>query len=120
MNNNSNNTNMQARLLPGQEKEVEFTNAFRASKVLIVTGPTGSGKTTVLTQYMLKLMPPKGYAKVLCTQPRRLAAIGAAKQTADSKGARSASVLGIMSETRIKKPTRRRCSSQRTVWRSII
>ena len=74
----------QRNVVPAAKAEVKagFLKEFRANRVVIVTGPTGSGKTTMLTKYILDVIQRGKTQKILCTQPRRIAAIGAAKQVA--------------------------------------
>lgn len=51
------------------------------SRIVIVVGETGSGKTTQLTQFLHK----EGYSKrgcIACTQPRRVAAMSVAQRVA--------------------------------------
>ena len=49
---------------------------------MVITGETGSGKTTQLTQYLLE----EGYCRtgiICCTQPRRVAAMSVAKRVSE-------------------------------------
>jgi len=50
--------------------------ALRSRGVLVLAGATGCGKSTQIPQLLLKA----GYGRVLCTQPRRLAAMALARR----------------------------------------
>lgn len=69
--------------LPIYSKKIEIQNTVKSNKVTIVCGDTGCGKTTQVPQYVLE-MDPK--ANIVCTQPRRLAAINIAKRVAQELG----------------------------------
>ncbi|TBU06058.1 RNA helicase HrpA [Hamiltosporidium magnivora] len=60
--------------LPIFEKKYEIINAIKRNSVVIIEGSTGCGKTTQLPQFLLPY-----YNKIVCTQPRRIAAISVAK-----------------------------------------
>ena len=56
---------------------------FKSNRIVIVTGPTGSGKTLLLAKNTLDVVRQGKSQKILCTQPRRIATIGATKQVAN-------------------------------------
>ncbi|XP_078535966.1 putative ATP-dependent RNA helicase DHX40 isoform X3 [Lissotriton helveticus] len=69
-------------VLPIYEHRKELVQAVKDSNFLIVTGETGSGKTTQLPQYLHKA----GFAKhgmIGVTQPRRVATISVALRVAE-------------------------------------
>ncbi|RYP07554.1 hypothetical protein DL765_009121 [Monosporascus sp. GIB2] len=67
--------------LPATKKREEFLAAYERSQIMILTGDTGSGKTTQVPQFVLYKELPKG-KMVVCTQPRRLAATSVAGRVA--------------------------------------
>jgi len=83
MNNNKN--------LPIYEKRRDILDVIRRDKVAIICGDTGCGKTTQVPQYILQDDPG---AFVLCTQPRRLAAINIAKRVAEEMRVNVGDVVG--------------------------
>mmetsp|Transcript_29829 Transcript_29829/g.114543 ORF Transcript_29829/g.114543 Transcript_29829/m.114543 type:complete len:702 (-) Transcript_29829:405-2510(-) len=69
--------------LPVYERRDELVEMTEESKVVVLVGETGSGKTTQVPQFLVDA----GYAKdgmmVACTQPRRVAAMSVAKRVAE-------------------------------------
>ena len=71
--------------LPVSERRGEIARAIRAHQVVIVSGETGSGKTTQLPKICMQL--GRGVAGMIGhTQPRRLAARSVADRIADELG----------------------------------
>lgn len=63
--------------------------AIRQHQVVVVSGETGCGKTTQLPAYLLEDMIAAGRgseALIICTQPRRLAAMSVAERVAYERG----------------------------------
>lgn len=57
------------------------------NQVLLISGETGSGKTTQIPQYILDHAWENGQScRILCTQPRRIAAIMVATRVAEERG----------------------------------
>jgi len=70
--------------LPVHKQKSEFLTALAASQTLVLVGETGSGKTTQIPQFLVD----DGYCSkdnkmVVCTQPRRVAAMSVAKRVAE-------------------------------------
>ncbi|KAH8387723.1 hypothetical protein KR093_009176 [Drosophila rubida] len=66
------------RQLPIARFKRQLSTALDASRVLIVAGDTGCGKSTQVPQYLLEF----GYRSIACTQPRRLACVSLCKRVA--------------------------------------
>ena len=65
------------------------------NRVLIVSGDTGCGKSTQVPKYILEAAAHrKQDFKIICTQPRRLAAINIAKRVASEIGERVGQTIG--------------------------
>lgn len=69
-------------LLPIQKYKREILYSVERHSVTIISGPTGSGKTTQIPQFLLE----QGWAGIVCTQPRRIAAISMATRVAQEIG----------------------------------
>ena len=62
--------------LPIAEYRQEILDSLEKNQVIIIAGDTGCGKSTQVPQYLLQA----NYAKIACTQPRRIACISLAKR----------------------------------------
>uniref|UniRef100_A0A665V2P7 RNA helicase n=1 Tax=Echeneis naucrates TaxID=173247 RepID=A0A665V2P7_ECHNA len=71
----------ESKQLPIYQHRNKLTQAVKNSPFLVVTGETGSGKTTQLPQYLHRAGFCK-YGKIAITQPRRVAAITVAQRVA--------------------------------------
>ena len=87
--------------LPVSRKRDEILEAMRSSRVVVVVGETGSGKTTQLPKMALELVressrdhPEKRPGRIGCTQPRRLAATSVARRVAEEMGVREGGLVG--------------------------
>lgn len=56
--------------------------------MVVISGETGCGKTTQVPQFVLDSVEEagEGAARVVCTQPRRISAIGVAERVAAERG----------------------------------
>ncbi len=71
--------------LPISQKREEIVDLISRHQVVIVSGETGSGKTTQLPKYCLEA--GRGIeGRIACTQPRRIAAITVASRIAEELG----------------------------------
>ena len=69
--------------LPIEAKRNEILSAIVNNQAIVITGETGCGKSTQVPQYILNYSRSNNqYCKIICTQPRRLAAINLAKRVA--------------------------------------
>jgi hypothetical protein len=70
--------------LPSAKKRADILRALGSGQVLVVTGETGCGKTTQVPQFIQE--DTNGECFIVCTQPRRLSAIGVATRVAQERG----------------------------------
>ena len=71
--------------LPITEKKDKIINIIRKNQVAVITGETGSGKTTQIPKMCLEA--GRGAQGMIgCTQPRRIAAITVARRIAEEMG----------------------------------
>lgn len=87
-------------LLPVCMHEQEIMEAIRAHSVVVVTGATGSGKTTQLPQFLIEAgfgdaSSTRSPGCVAVTQPRRVAAVSCARRVASEVGAGAAELVGF-------------------------
>ncbi|XP_057695441.1 ATP-dependent DNA/RNA helicase DHX36 isoform X2 [Corythoichthys intestinalis] len=71
--------------LPSYGKKEELVQLINSNQVLVVSGETGCGKTTQVTQFILDDHISRGMGsmcRVVCTQPRRISAISVAERVA--------------------------------------
>ncbi|XP_061072656.1 ATP-dependent DNA/RNA helicase DHX36 isoform X3 [Conger conger] len=69
--------------LPSYKMKEDLVQLVRANQVLVVSGETGCGKTTQVTQFILDDYIERGMGsvcRVVCTQPRRISAISVAER----------------------------------------
>ncbi|MCP4753635.1 MAG: ATP-dependent RNA helicase HrpA [Proteobacteria bacterium] len=69
------------RQLPIIDKKEEILETIRNNQVVVITGETGSGKTTQIPKMCLEAGGGL-FGKIVCTQPRRIAATSLARQVA--------------------------------------
>lgn len=76
----------QRRNLPIASQKDNILYALEKFTTVVVTAETGSGKSTQLPQYLHEAGWSKGGRCIVCTQPRRMAAITVAARVADEFG----------------------------------
>ena len=70
--------------LPVWKQKSDFLSQLAASQTLVLVGETGSGKTTQIPQFLVDAGYTTNENKmVVCTQPRRVAAMSVAKRVAE-------------------------------------
>ena len=113
-------TFMQPRELPIYELENRLLAAVKGPGRLIVSAPTGSGKSTQVPQMLLNhgLL---GAGEVVVLQPRRLAARMLAKRVAEEIGTKLGEIVGyqIRLDSRVSKATRIRFVTEGILLRQM-
>ncbi|KAL4742794.1 P-loop containing nucleoside triphosphate hydrolase protein [Aspergillus similis] len=74
--------------LPAWNTQDAIIRAVNAHQVTIISGETGSGKSTQSVQFVLDDMIKRGLggaANIICTQPRRISALGLADRVSDER-----------------------------------
>lgn len=96
--------------LPAWKKRDELVKVIQSNRACIVTGETGSGKSTQIVQFILDALCSQGdfSTNIICTQPRRISAIGLADRVAAERAQKVGEDIGyiIRGETRKGKTTR--------------
>ena len=68
---------------------------FLQHQVSIISGETGSGKTTQVPQYILDNACKKSQkVRIICTEPRRIAAITVSERVAQETGTNFGDMVG--------------------------
>lgn len=83
--------------LPAAREAGSVLAALRQSRVVVVSGETGCGKTTQVPQFILDDADAAGVGarcNIVVTQPRRLAAVGVATRVAAERGERLGATVG--------------------------
>lgn len=78
-------SDMQARraMLPAHHSRAKILANVKRNQVVVISGATGSGKTTQVPQYLLEEAATSGDPiSIVCTQPRRIAAMSVAERVA--------------------------------------
>jgi HrpA-like RNA helicase len=77
--------------LPIFSERQKILELIRKNPVVMIKGETGCGKTTQVAQYILEdcIERDEGsICKIVCTQPRRISAMGVANRVAEERGER--------------------------------
>mmetsp|Transcript_34742 Transcript_34742/g.64848 ORF Transcript_34742/g.64848 Transcript_34742/m.64848 type:complete len:1105 (-) Transcript_34742:639-3953(-) len=83
--------------LPAAEHKEALLEAVEHHQVVLVAGETGCGKTTQVPQFLLDHFAARGRGgdvNLICTQPRRLAAMGVAERVAAEQGSALGETVG--------------------------
>jgi len=83
--------------LPLNHFAEDVKTLFRNNDVCVLVGATGSGKTTQVPQLLLDEAIREGRGgecNIICTQPRRIAAMSVAKRVASERGERLRETVG--------------------------
>ncbi|KAF5390271.1 hypothetical protein D9757_002934 [Collybiopsis confluens] len=93
--------------LPIYTRSDQILAAIEANDVTILMAATGSGKTTQVPQLLLESFVSKGEGakcNILCTQPRRLAALSVAHRVANERGEQIGKSVGYVVRFEAKPP----------------
>ncbi|GFO22452.1 ATP-dependent RNA helicase dhx29 [Plakobranchus ocellatus] len=81
--------------LPILDARDEIVSTIESNQVTVIQGPTGSGKTTQIPQFILDYYAEESrYCNIIVTQPRKIAAMSVAKRVSDERGWELGSVCG--------------------------
>mmetsp|Transcript_68123 Transcript_68123/g.148597 ORF Transcript_68123/g.148597 Transcript_68123/m.148597 type:complete len:680 (+) Transcript_68123:208-2247(+) len=83
--------------LPAWQSRESLMEALRHSQVVVIVGETGSGKTTQCPHFILEDYIRRdrgGECTIVCTQPRRIAAIGVAERVSQERGENAGGTVG--------------------------
>lgn len=100
------------RSLPAFNKMTEIIEAVRNNQVVIISGETGCGKSTQVPQFLLDdwLINRKDgeHFEIICTQPRKISAIGVSERVAAERAERIGETVGyqIRLESKMSQYTR--------------
>jgi len=97
--------------LPAWKHRDEVVRITRQNRVTVVTGETGSGKSTQIPQFLLDDHLYRGLSdavNIVCTQPRRISAIGLAERVSDERTEKVGATIGysIRGETKSSRDTK--------------
>ncbi|XP_045773576.1 putative ATP-dependent RNA helicase DHX57 isoform X1 [Maniola jurtina] len=100
--------------LPAWKKRKEILDAMDKSQVIVISGETGCGKSTQVPQYILDdwldsySHGGREHVDIVCTQPRRISAIGVADRVAEERVERTGQIVGyqIRLESKVSSKTR--------------
>ncbi len=71
-----------ANILPPEQGKALLESAIRAARLIVISAPTGWGKSTLIPQWMAEMLP----GRILVTEPRRVAAQSLAEWVAKARG----------------------------------
>lgn len=102
------------RSLPAWDKRHEILELLRSNQVIVISGETGCGKSTQVPQFLLDDWMERlqrrdfSHVEIVCTQPRRLSAIGVAQRVSDERTDRLGMSVGyqIRLENKVSSSTR--------------
>ncbi|BFY97660.1 hypothetical protein BsWGS_00700 [Bradybaena similaris] len=95
-------------MLPVFQMGNKIMDVINANRVVLIAGETGSGKTTQVPQLILDdCCERKEACRMLCTQPRRIAAVSIAERVAAERAERLGHIVGyqIRLESKISQKT---------------
>lgn len=87
------------RTLPAWGQRERILSVLNSAQVTIITGETGSGKSTQSVQFILDDLIQRRlgeYCNIVCTQPRRISALGLASRVAEERGSMVGQEVGYV------------------------
>ncbi|GMF18001.1 unnamed protein product [Phytophthora lilii] len=96
---------------PAGKEEAQVIQCVKNHQVVLICGATGCGKTTQIPQFILDEYINRGAGgecNIICTQPRRIAAIGVATRVAQERCEEIADVVGYQIRMDAKKSSNTR------------
>lgn len=104
--------------LPIYSRRTDVIDLVRNNQVVVLIGETGSGKTTQLIQYLADA----NYDKIVCTQPRKVAAISVARRVASEWGCKVGREVGfhVGSSKSVSSRTRMKFVTDRLLLNELI
>lgn len=88
-------------MLPAAKLSQKITSLLGTQQVVVVAGATGSGKSTQVPQFILDAsISNSRYARILCSQPRRISAIGVANRVMEERTTEELVGYAVRGETR--------------------
>ncbi|KAG7200311.1 hypothetical protein KM043_017775 [Ampulex compressa] len=101
------------RKLPAWSQMQKILEVIHENQIVLISGETGCGKSTQVPQFLLddwiiNRSEKKEHINIICTQPRRISAIGVAERVAAERDERVGNTVGyqIRLETKISDKTR--------------
>lgn len=99
--------------LPAWSMVNDILNTIHKAQVVVISGETGCGKSTQVPQYifddwLINYKNEPKHIEIVCTQPRRISAIGVAERVADERCAKIGNTVGyqIRLESKVSEFTR--------------
>ncbi|XP_029204296.2 3'-5' RNA helicase YTHDC2-like [Acropora millepora] len=81
--------------LPIYELREQILKLISENQVILISGETGSGKTTQVPQFILEDANTQGtQCRIVCTQPRRISALSVSERVATERGERLGQTVG--------------------------
>eukprot|EP00177_Eucheuma_denticulatum_P006762 GFKZ01012289.1.p1 GENE.GFKZ01012289.1~~GFKZ01012289.1.p1 ORF type:complete len:1366 (-),score=200.61 GFKZ01012289.1:915-5012(-) len=93
-------------LLPAHRAREDIMSKVKVNQVVVVSGATGSGKTTQVPQFLLEEAAENGKpVSIVCTQPRRIAAMSVAERVAAERCEQVGHTVGYQVKLNAKRST---------------
>ena len=90
--------NLARQRLPAWSKHQEIVKVIHSGQVTLITGETGSGKSTQAIQFILDdaILRLHGSTNLICTQPRRVAALSLSERVSAERCCREGEEVGYI------------------------